>query len=329
MPKVSLSMATGAYDHVRDLVTGRVQPEGIDLMAMELPIEDIFFRMHSFLEWDIAEFSLAKYFSLTGSGDAPFRAIPVFPSRMFRHSSFYVSTAAKIDSAADLAGKRVGIPEWSQTAGVYARAMLQHQHGMSLADICWVQGGVNEPGRQEKVSLNLPAGVKVVRVSDRSLSEMLLAGDLDAIISAREPEPFVDGDARLQRLWPEYQTAEEAYFRETGIFPIMHVIVVKNEVLERYPWAATNLLRAFEQAKENSMRRLATVVNSPVPMPWTYAFLNKAKSLLGEDPFAYRVEGNLRTLQAFAAFCCEQGITERPVTVEELFPREVVRVAKV
>jgi 4,5-dihydroxyphthalate decarboxylase len=329
MSKVHLSIATGAYDHLRDLMIGRVHPEGIDLTPMELPVEEIFFRMHAFQEWDLAEFSLAKYFALTASGEAPFGAIPVFPSRMFRHSAFYVLSAANISSAADLAGKRVGVPEWSQTAGVYARAMLVHQHGLRLADIHWVQAGVNEAGRQEKVKLNLPTGVQLDRPSGRSLSEMLLAGDIDAIISAREPKPFLEGDQRVRRLWPDYQAAEETYFRETGIFPIMHVIVMKRHVMERYPWAAANLLRAFETAKANSMRRLATVVNSAVPVPWMYAALSRAQCVLGEDPFAYGLEANRRTLEAFAGFCVEQGVTQRQLTMAELFPPEVSRIVKV
>lgn len=329
MSNVQLSIATGVYDHLRDLMIGKVLPDGIELTAMELPVEEIFFRMHAFQEWDVAEFSLAKYFALTASGEAPFVAIPVFPSRMFRHSAFYVSSAANISSAADLAGKRVGIPEWSQTAGVYARSMLEHQYGLDLAAIHWVQAGVNEAGRQEKVRLNLPTGVQVEHRSDGFLSEMLLAGNIDAIISAREPKPFVDGDARVRRLWPDCQAAEEAYFQETGIFPIMHVIVLKRLIVGRHPWIAGNLMRAFETAKANSMRRLATVVNSAVPVPWMHTALVRAQRVFGQDPFAYGVEPNRKTLEAFAEFCVEQGVTQHRLTMAELFPPQVSRIVKV
>src|SRR5579864_1781375 len=194
MPDLTLSLAVSYYDHVIDLVRGRVRAEGISLTPSELPNEEIFFRMLHFGEWDVAEFSMAKYVSLVSSGAPPFRAIPVFPSRMFRQSSFYVAASAGIVVPGDLVGRRVGIPEWTQTAGVYARAYLQHQCGVPLRDIHWVQSGVNEAGRKEKVDVSLPPGVVIERVDDRSLTEMLLSGQLDAIISAREPSAFLKGD---------------------------------------------------------------------------------------------------------------------------------------
>lgn len=329
MAALQLSMAVGAYDHLRDLVNGRVRPEGIDLTAMELSVEEIFFRTFSFQEWDIAEFSMAKYVSMTGKGGAPFRAIPVFPSRVFRQSAFYVATASNIRSAQDLAGKRVGIPEWSQTAGIYARAFLQHQCGVRLADIHWVQAGVNEAGRKEKVSLSLPDGIKVEAISDRSLNQMLLAGDLDAIITAREPEGFVAGHPAIARLWPDYRVVEETYYRETGIFPIMHVIVIRDEVLNRAPWVAMNLLRAFEEAKANGLRRLSTIVNSPIAIPWSFHAYQLAQKVFGDDPWPYGLDANRSTLNAFLQYCHEQGVTQRRLSAEELFPDEVTKVFKV
>jgi 4,5-dihydroxyphthalate decarboxylase len=326
---IQLSMAIGNYDHVGDLVNGRVRPEGIDLTPMDLPIEEIFFRMFSFAEWDISEFSMAKYVSLVGTGTAPFRAIPVFPSRVFRQSAIYIATGASIREPKDLAGRRIGVPEWTQTAGIYARAFLQHQCGLSLADIHWVQAGVNQPGRTEKVELSLPDGVKIERVSDRSLNEMLLAGDLDGIISAREPASFQDGDPRIARLWPDYRPVEESYYRETGVFPIMHVIVIKNETLSRHPWVAMNLLRAFDEAKTNSLRRLSSIVNSPVAIPWSRQAYQRAQEVLGDDFWPYGIAPNRQTLDAFLQYCYEQGATQRRVAVEELFPREVSKVFKV
>src|ERR1700722_489999 len=200
VPEMELSLAISYYDHVSDLLRGRVRAEGIRLATVDLPVEEIFFRMLMFVEWDVAEFSMAKYVSLVGSGTLPFFAIPVFPSRMFRQSSFYVATGAAISGPGDLVGRRVGIPEWAQTAGIYARAFLQHQCGVALRDIHWVQSGVNEAGRHEKVKLSLPSGITVERITDRSLNQLLLAGDLDGIISAREPDSFVARDPRIARL---------------------------------------------------------------------------------------------------------------------------------
>lgn len=329
MSAIQLSMAINRYDHVTDLVNGRVRAEGINLTAMELPIEEIFFRMFSFAEWDVSEFSTAKYVSMTGAGESPFTAIPVFPSRVFRHSAIYISTASGIREPKDLAGRRIGVPEWVQTAGIYARAILQHQYGVRLADVHWVQAGVNQAGRVEKVIPSLPDGVVIKQVSDKSLDEMLLAGELDGMITAREPAAFKAGDPRIARLWPEYRSLEESYYRETGIFPIMHIIVIKKETATRYPWIAMNLLRAFEEAKANSLARLASIVNSPIPIPWSYESYEHAIALLGKDIWPYGIEANRRTLDAFLQFCAEQGVTKRLLSIEELFSPEVTKVFKV
>jgi 4,5-dihydroxyphthalate decarboxylase len=329
MPGIQLSMAISNYDHVGDLVNGRVRPEGIELTAMELPIEEIFFRMFSFSEWDVSEFSMAKYVSMVGAGTAPFRAIPVFPSRVFRQSAIYIATSAAIKGPEDLAGRRIGVPEWAQTAGIYARAFLQHQCSVALAGIHWVQGGVNQAGRTEKVDLSLPDGVKIEQVHDRSLNELLLSGDLDGIISAREPAGFLARDPRIARLWPDYRLIEETYYRQTGVFPIMHAIVIRNETLSRHAWIAMNLFRAFDEAKNNSLKRLSSIVNSRVAIPWSHEAYDHAREILGDDFWPYGIEANRRTLDAFLQYCREQGLTQRTVAVEELFPREVSKFFKV
>ena len=328
MSDIRLSLAMSYYDHVGDLVRGRVRAEGITLLTNELPVEEIFFRMVSFAEWDIAEFSMGKYVSLVGTGAPPFRAIPVFPSRVFRQSSFYVAPRVGIAGPSDLAGRRVGIPEWAQTAGIYARAYLQHQCAVQLRDIRWVQAGVNQAGRIEKVKLSLPSGVAIERISDRSLNDMLLAGDLDAIISAREPDGFVTHDPRIVRLWPDYRVLEEAYYRETGIFPIMHAIVIKAETLDRHPWIAMNLFKAFEEAKTNSLRNILRSTTSRIPIAWSHHAALEAQKIFGDDCWPYGIEPNRRTLEAFLQYCYEQGVTNREVRIEELFPRELGKFVK-
>jgi 4,5-dihydroxyphthalate decarboxylase len=327
--RIHLSMAISNYDHVGDLLNGRVRIEGVDLTAMELPIEEIFFRMLSFGEWDVSEFSMAKYVAMVGAGAASFRAIPVFPSRVFRQSAFYLAAGSSIREPQDLAGKRIGVPEWSQTAGIYARAYLQHQCGINLADVNWVQAGVNDIGRTEKVSLSLPDGVKIEQVTDRSLNEMLLAGDIDGIISAREPDGFLAQNPRIVRLFPHYRSVEEAYYAQTGIFPIMHVVVVKNETLNTYPWIAMNLFRAFDEAKNNSLRRLSSIVNSRVAIPWSHEAYDHARETMGGNFWPYGIDPNRRTLDAFLQFCKEQGVTQKKVAIDELFPREVSKFFKV
>jgi len=329
VPDIQLTLAISYYDHVSDLLRGRVRAEGISLTMLELPLEEIFFRTVKFTEFDIAEFAMGKYVSLVAAGNPPFVAIPVFPSRVFRQSAFYVATRAGIRDAKCLAGRRVGIPEWAQTATIYARAYLQHQCGVPLRDVRWVQAGVNQAGRAEKVALSLPEGVAVERILDRSLNEMLLAGDLDAVISAREPDAFVAGDARIARLWPDTQGLEEAYYRETGIFPIMHAIVIKKTTLDRNPWIAMNLFKAFEQAKVNAQQHLGRAITSRVPFPGAYHAVAEAQRVFGEDPWPYGIEPNRRTLDAFLQFAHEQGVTARRLQVEELFPRELSALVKV
>jgi 4,5-dihydroxyphthalate decarboxylase len=328
VPDIPLSLAISYYDHVGDLLRGRVRAEGISLTVLELPVEEIFFRTVNFTEFDIAEFAMGKYVSLVAAGSPPIVAIPVFPSRVFRQSAFYVAARAGIHDAKDLAGRRVGIPEWAQTATIYARAYLQHQCGVPLRDVHWVQAGVNEAGRAEKVNLSLPQGVAIERIRDRSLNEKLLAGDLDAVISAREPEAFVAGDARIARLWPETRALEEKYYRETGIFPIMHAMVIKRATLDRNPWIAMNLFKAFEQAKVNAQQHLSKATTARVPFPGVYHAIAEAQRVFGEDPWPYGIEPNRRTLDAFLRFSHEQGVTARRVQVDELFPRELTAFSK-
>jgi 4,5-dihydroxyphthalate decarboxylase len=319
VPDVELSLAVHYYDHVGDLLRGRVRPDGISLHVLELPVEEIFFRMLKFGEFDVAEFAMGKYVSLVASGEAPFVAIPVFPSRVFRQSAFYVATSAGIREARELSGKRVGIPEWAQSAGIYARGYLQHQCGVALRDVRWVQAGVNEAGRIEKVKLALPEGVEIERVSDRSLCEMLLAGDLDAILSAREPDAFVARDPRIARLWPDTRAVEEAYYGDTGIFPIMHTIVIKRATLDRYPWIAMNLFKAFDEAKTNAQRDLARVNTSRIPYPWAYDVVAGARRVFGDDVWPYGIEPNRKTLEALVQYAHEQGVASRKIKIEELF----------
>jgi len=328
LPDIELTLAVSYYDHLSDLLRGRVRAEGVTLHCIQLPVEEIFFRMIQFTEWDVSEFSFGKYVSLVAAGNPPFRAIPVFPSRVFRQSAIYVASHLGLRDPKELAGRRVGIPEWAQTAGIYARGYLQHHCGVRLEDIRWVQAGVNEAGRIEKVKLSLPAGVSIERVADRSLSDMLVAGDLDAVISAREPDSFVKGDPRITRLWPDPRPLEEAYYRETGVFPIMHVIGIKAAILDRYPWVAMNLFKAFEESKANALRHLGRAVTSRLPFAWAYNAVAHAQAVFGADCWPYGIEANRRTLETFLQYSHEQGVTGRKLQIEELFPRELQKFSK-
>jgi 4,5-dihydroxyphthalate decarboxylase len=323
MKKIALTAALADYDHVRDLALGRVQADGIDLTCLTLPIEEIFFRFIVYREWEVSEISFAKYAALTAQGDESYWALPVFPARMFRHSSIYIRPDGPIASIGDLAGRRVGLPEWAQTAAVYSRGFLQHQYGMDLASIEWVQAGVNQPGRIEKVEIELPKGVKLTRRPDTSLNEMLLSGEIDAALAARPPDAFVNGDSRVRRLFQNYREVEEQYYRSTGIFPIMHTVAVRRDVLQNYPWAPRNLFKAFEEAKRRSVVRALDGTASLFPIPWGNEHAEHGMQILGKDYFPYGIEENRITLTAFLRYAFEQGVCKRQLDVEELFPPQL------
>jgi 4,5-dihydroxyphthalate decarboxylase len=326
MEKVALTLAIGDYDHTRDLATGEVDVQGASLNVLTLPPEEAFFRFTRFREWEVSEMSMGKYVSLRSQGDDGIAAIPVFPSRVFRQSMIYVREGGKIDRPEQLKGARVGVPEWAQTAVIYARGYLVHQVGVPLDSVEWVQAGVNQAGRAEKVKLKLPAAVRLRAEPDRALNDMLLAGDIDAVLSARPPRGLGDG---IRRLFPKYEAVEEAYFRETGVFPIMHVIVIKTEILARHPWLAMNLYKAFDEAKRRSIERLSDITASHAPLAWLAPYLQRMRNLFGEDFWPYGLEPNRRTLQAFVDFAFEQGVCHRKVALEELFPAQVLTSFKV
>ncbi len=329
MSRLRLTYAASDYDHTRDFTNGDVEAEGIDLNYLKLTIEETFFRFTKFREWDVSEMSMGKYISLKSQDDDGITAIPVFPSRVFRQSSLFVLAGSPIKDASDLAGKKIGIPEWAQTASIYTRGWMVHQIGVPLTAVEWVQAGVNQPGRVEKVRLKLPDGVKYTPMPDRSLTEMLLAGDIDCVMAAHPPEPFEQGSPDIVQLYPNYREVEEQYYRDTGIFPIMHVIALRSDVYRENRWIAMNLFKAFEQAKKNSMFRAQEFTATRFPFAWCYEAAGKARELFGEDFFPYGVEPNRVTLEAYLQYGYEQGVCHRPVTVEELFAEEVLAEFKV
>jgi len=326
--RLELTIAISDYDHVRDFATGVVRAEGIDARFLTLTIEEIFFRFTKFREWDVSEMSMGKYVALRSHGEASLAAIPVFPSRVFRHSSIYVRRDGPVRAPADLKGRRVGLPEWAQTAAVYSRGALMHQFGLSLQDIDWYQAGVNEPGRAEKVKLNLPAGTRLTARPDTTLDAMLLAGELDAVLTAHPPASFERGDRRIARLFEDYRSVEQAYWRATGIFPIMHVVALKSELAARHPWVAMNLFKAFEEAKRRSVARALEVTATRFPVPWIYDVATKAEAEFGEL-FPYGVEPNRKTLDAFLGYAFEQGVCHCRLAVEDLFPEALASRFKV
>ncbi|AMN45235.1 4,5-dihydroxyphthalate decarboxylase [Rhodoplanes sp. Z2-YC6860] len=329
MSKLPLTLATSHYEHINELVTGRVPVEGVDLTVLMLQIEEIFFRQFNYFDFDVSEVSMAKYCSLVSQGNSPLVAIPVFPSRVPRHSSVYINRKGPVKKPEDLAGKRIGIPEWAQTASVYSRGFIQHQYGVDLASIHWVQAGVDQPGRQEKVKLKLPPGIKYESRPDKSLGGMLISGEIDAALAAHAPKCFEDGHPDIVRLFPDYLDIEMKYVKETGIYPIMHTIAFKRDVIERNPWMAVNLFRAFEEARRRSVERVLSGTSSVLPLPWAYEFMKRMQDVVGPDLMPNGVEQNRTTLEAFLQYAFEQGVLHRKLTPEELFPAQVLKSFKV
>jgi len=316
MATLPLSLAVGSYDHLRDL-----QPRGISLNLTELRIEEIFFRFTKFREWDASEMSFGKVVALMAEPEPPIIALPVFVSRVFRHSAIYLRKGSGIGRPKDLEGKRVGVPEWAQTATIYVRGMLAHEYGVDLRSIAWTQAGVHEAGRVEKVKLYLPPGLRVTPAPERSLTDMLAKGDLDAVISARNPGG--------ERLFPDYPPEELAYFRKTRIFPIMHIVVLRRDVYERDRWVAMNLMQAFEEAKDRSLARAAEIGASAVPVPWVSDHARRWREVAGEDFWPYGIEPNRPTLEAFLKYSFEQGVCQRLLKPEDLFAPETREKAKI
>jgi 4,5-dihydroxyphthalate decarboxylase len=322
MSRLRLSLAIGNYDHVRELLDGSVLANGIDIVPLQLPIEEVTFRFTRFAEWDASELSFGKTVGMLSQPDPAIVPIPVFPSRVFRHSAIYVGSSSRIEKPKDLEGRRVGVPEWAQTAGIYVRGLLQHEYGVDLKSIDWLQAGVREPGRTEKVALKLPAGLRLTPVPDKSLSQMLASGELDAVISARAP---IGG----KRLFEDYQGLELAYWKKTRIFPIMHVVVLRRESYERNRWIAMNLVQAFEAAKRRSLSRVVELGVSHVPLPWVADNATRWREMAGEDFWPYGIEANRATLEAYLQYAFEQGVALRRFTPEEIFAPETLVQAKI
>lgn len=325
MSDIDLTLAMAYYEHAADLTSGRVTVAGVSLRWLELPVEEIFHRFIEFREWDVSEMSMGKYVSVIADRDDSMVGLPVFPSRVFRHSAVYVR-AGEVTEPGQLCGKRIGVPEWAQTAAVYSRALLQHEWGVPLTEVDWYQAGVNQAGRVEHVGLHLPPGIRLTAVPGRSLNDMLLDGSIDAVLSAHPPESFKAGNPRVARLIADHVPAEEEYATRTGIVPIMHVIVVRRDVVDQYPWICGNLMTGFAEARERSIARLAAGPAGPgsrVPLLWTDDALARTRAAFGGEPWPYGLEANRTTLDAFTRWAHEQGVTRRRVDADELFAQSV------
>lgn len=324
MSKLNLSIATTDYDHFRDFRLGDVNAEGIDLNWLNFGHHECFARFTANREFDIAELSFAKFTTQVTRPDSDIIGLPVICSRLFRFSSFYVNRHSKIATVEDLKGKKVGSPEWAHSAAVYMRGWMHNEMGVKLTDVHWVQAGANAPGRKEKVELNLPKGLKLTRIADKSLSELLAAGEIDCAIIARPPTCFLEGHPDVVRLFPDYLEMEEQSYEQTGVWPIMHIIAMQKRILDENPWVARNLYNAFQESKRRSMERLFDPAVSRYPLAWLSTYARRMRDLFGDDPFPYGIEENRATWEQMALYTYQQGIAHRQFTPEEIFPEGIM-----
>ncbi len=330
MTRLQLSMACWNYDRVRGLLDGRIAIDGVDLVVLTLPVEETFFRMLRYHEFDVAEMSLSSYVYSLFSEDPPFIAIPAFLSRCFRHSCIYVNRDSGIDRPSDLLGSRVGTPEYQMTAGVWIRGLLSDEYGVPAERVAYFTGGLEEGGRREKLELSLPPKFRVEPIPrDKTLSTMLAAGEIDALYTARAPSTFASGSGSVRRLFGDYQAAERDYYIRTKIFPIMHTVVIRRELYEKHPWVARSLYKGLVTAQREVYRDLDQTAAPTYMLPWLTSHVEETRALMGTDFWPYGVEANLSTLKAFLRYSHEQGLSKRVLEPAELFAKECLESFKI
>jgi 4,5-dihydroxyphthalate decarboxylase len=319
MSRFPITIATWDYDRVRPLVDGRVQIEGCDVNYLTMAVEECFERAYFHGEFEVAEIGFSPYLIALSRGSCPYVAVPAFLSRMFRHSAVYIRTDRGIEGPADLRGKRVGVPEYQMSAVLWFRGFLQDEFGIAAKDINWVQAGLETPGRRDKFPLNLPDGFPLTSANDETLTAMLADGRLDAVMSARRPSCFVDGHPKVRRLFPDYRAAERDYYRRTGLFPIMHAVGIRRDVLEKNRWLAASVYKAFLRAKQIADAEFAETTALKIGLPWVNAEYEATMEVMGADFWSYGVAANYKTLSTMARYSYEQGLAVRLLAVEEMF----------
>jgi 4,5-dihydroxyphthalate decarboxylase len=331
MARLKLSIAIGNYDRMRPFVDGEVQMDGVDPVFMLLEPEEMFFRAFRHADFDIGELSLSSYTMKVSHGDCPYLAVPIFPSRAFRHTSIFIRTDRGIRRPEDLKGKRVGVPEYQLTAIVWARMILESEYGVHARDMTWVRGGYEDAGRIEKLKLELPADIRIEDApADATISGMLASGQLDAIIGPRAPSCFERGHPQVSWLFEDPTAVATDWYRRTGIFPIMHVLGIRKTLLEQHPFLAVAAMKAFRASKAIALSRLTDTSATKITLPFVEENLRRARQLMGEDFWSYGLDdANRKTLSAFLAAHHGQGLSKRLLRPEELFHPSALEMHKI
>jgi 4,5-dihydroxyphthalate decarboxylase len=330
MAKLRLSLACWNYDRTRGLMEGRIPVDGIELTYLNLPVEETFFRMLRHREFDAAEMSLSSYTLSLFKENPPFIAIPVFPSRFFRHSCIYINRDAGIREPKDLIGKRVGVPEYEITAAVWIRGILADQYHVPVAGPSYFSGGLEEAGRPEKSHLSLPPEIRLQPIATtKTLSQMLESGEIDALYTARMPSCSARGSAKVVRLFPDYDAVEREYYAATRIFPIMHTVIIRRDVYAQHPWMAQSLLKAFVASQREAYSDLQETAALKTMLPWLTRHLEDTRKLMGEEFWPYGLGPNRQGLETFLRYHFEQGLSRRLLKPEELFAPESLESFKI
>jgi 4,5-dihydroxyphthalate decarboxylase len=329
MGNIHLTLACEDYDRTRPLKDGRIKPEGIELNYLVLSVEEIFWRMMKYEEFDASELSMGAFLTAAAQGRRPFIAIPVFPSRTFRHRCIFINTTSGIERPEDLPGKRMGVPEYSMTAAVWLRGLFQHEYGVPPEEIDWVQAGEEHPGRKDRVDFEMPAGVRMESRPDTTLNAMIESGEIDAMMSPRMPTCFLNGSPRVRRLFPNYKQVEMEYFRKTGLFPIMHVMVIRRAIYDAHPWVAQSLYKGFCAAKDLCMKELYDTNVLRVSLPWTSAEYEETRALMSSDYWPYGIAPNRANLETLHSYLYEQGLIKQRLNLDELFAHQTVEAFKI
>ncbi len=324
-----LTLAAAHYDRTEALRDARVRPDGIALTYLTLPVEEIFWRMAQYREFDAAEFSLSGYMIRRARGCDDLIAIPVFPSRAFRHSGIFVNSGAGIERPEDLKGRRVGVPEYEMTAAVWVRGILADDYGVSPRDVEWIQGGLEQAGRLPFEPVEPPDVSLSFAPSGRSLAELLAAGEIDALVTARTPSTFSRGGGQVRRLFADPWAVERGYFQRTGIFPIMHTIVIRQELLAAHPWVAQTLVKAFAQAKDIAIANLTQTSILPISLPHMVAHVYETVDLMGEDFWPYGLESNRVVLETLMRYVHQQNLVSKALPIESLFADSTQRTFRI
>ncbi len=320
MQRLSISLSVCNYDRTAALFDGRVGIEGVDLNAVALEPEESFHRAFKYREFDVSELSLSSHTLSVARGDNHYVGIPAFVSRLFRHSSLYIRTDRGIKAPQDLKGKTIGLPEYQMTANVWLRGIFNDEYGVHASDIKWRNGGLEDPGREERTAITLPADVELKSIpTDRTLSDMLEKGEIDAIFAARAPSCFLRGAENVDRLWPNYPAVEEAYFKKTKIFPIMHIIGVRKSLAEAHPWLPVNIFKAFIKAKQLCDHEMGQIGHLYSSLPWSVYEHERLQREMAKDYWSYGLEANHHVLDALTRYSFEQGLSCRRVKPEEVF----------